>query len=468
MDNVNRTDDSVALGHAAMWDAIIAAGSDTCDITTFIGTVVSLNPNAIRDIYKILDKEYIPHGELPTQARWTIMFYICGSTLESGSASNSSSNISRAINNILALPYKPSDYNVIIETGGCTHWSNSVIPNNQNSRYYVSHSQLNPDETGAAFDRNASMGSESTFESFLRWGLTYYPADKTGIVLMNHGGAMSGVCFDSVHNDDSLTNAEVKQAFRNVLGDNPSEKLEFIAYDACLMGVQDVVYSNSKYFKYMAASEDEVNECLVTGTSAQWLSDLYQNFDTLYALKQMGRDFLRNGADWEQTYTVFNLSLMESYRNDFEILATKVGETIRDQYDLESLCSIGEQDSFPHCSNTVNIGKYHIADCYRFLNGLKNQWYASQYITPYIDQVLSYFPDPEQYDINWGASYVNVELTDSGIIAYHVSSLGYSGSSPIMHGLSLHFRYYDEDRGCYLSADETDFNNWRNLFLTQY
>ena len=466
LDDVNRTDDNVALGHTAMWNAIIAAGSSTSDIFNFIDMAVSQNSEYIMAIYKILDREYIPHANLPEPAEWTIMFYMCGSTLESGGGANSACNISSVISNILQVPYLPSNFNIIIETGGCTEWHGDYnIPNDSIARYYVRHSQLNSDNSGATFDRYASMGSESAFESFLRWGLTYYPAQKTGVILMNHGGAMSGVCFDALHDHDSLSNAEVKQALRNVLGENPSEKLEFISYDACLMAEQDVLSFNSKYFNYMTASEDEITEDMVSGISVQWLSDLYQGFNTLYALRQMGHDFVQNGCGWEQTYTVFDLGQVAAYHDAFENFAARLSETIRDQDDVHALRSILESQYIPHCQYTHDIDKYCIADVYTFLNDMKTQWYASEYITPSINEVLSYFPSEEQYQVDWSTNFNPVELTDDGLILYHTNSFGVSGSRPMMHGLSLHFGYYDEFNECYFPASETDFNVWRSIFV---
>ena len=416
--------------------------------------------------YSISVVEEQPAPQPNPTREWTIMFYMCGSTLESGGGNNSSGNITDAITKILDVPNKPTNVNVIIEAGGCTDWQQYNIPDNQISRYYVNNGQLCVDNIGVSYDRYASMGAQSTFQAFLNWGLTYYPANKTGVILMNHGGAMSGVCFDTVHNEDSLTNAEANQAFRNVLGENPTSKLEFIQYDACLMGLQDVARYNSKYFNYMVASENEVTEDMVTGVSANWLAGLYAGQPTLTFLETMIDDFIRNGCGWEQTSTILDLSKMNGYYNAFETLASKINDTIRNQDDRSALYNLVQGSGFPYCpcSNSYN---YCVSDCFLFLNKLKQEWYNSAYITPYVDNVLSYFPNESDYEVDWDADFRHVEARSDGLVKYHAASLGYAGGIPVTHGLSVHFGYYDIDNQSYFPNAESDFNNWRNIVLYQ-
>ena len=413
--------------------------------------------------YKISVTKEVPAPQPNPTRRWTIMMYVCGSTLESGSVTNTTGNITDAIWNILNVPNKPSDVNIIIEAGGCTSWCNGIIPDNEISRYYVNNGQLCVDPTGVQYDRYASMGAESTFESFLRWGLTYYPAQKTGVILMNHGGAMYGVCFDSVHNDDSLSNAETNQAFRNVLGDNPTQKLEFIQYDACLMALQDVVRYNSKYFNYMVASEDEITENMVSGVSAQWLAGLYAGQSTTTFLETMIDEFIPNSCGWEQTSTLFNLSKMTDYYNDFESFASALSSTIRNSSDLSSLYDILENSYIPWCPWGGSHDKYCVADCYWFLEHLRQDWYASSYIDSYIVALLEYFP--EEYEIDWTNSFLHSEARSDSLVKYHAASFGRNGTNPITHGLSIYYGYYDFDNEMPFPQAESDFNNWRNIFI---
>ena len=146
------------------------------------------------------------------------MLYICGSNLESdyGCASED-------IGEVLSVPNKPDDVNIIIETGGTTRWHRYNIASNVLSRYHVENQKLVLDTTLP----KENMGKQSTFESFLTWGLQSYPADKTGIILWNHGGALGGCCYDdSIGSSDSLLNSETSSAFKKVFSANGVDKLE--------------------------------------------------------------------------------------------------------------------------------------------------------------------------------------------------------------------------------------------------
>ena len=135
----------------------------------------------------------------PAKDAWTIMIYMCGSDLESqyGFASED-------IKEILSVENQPDDVNIIIETGGCKRWKSYNISNRKLSRYHIENNKLVLDTTL----KNASMGEKSTFESFLTWGLESYPAEKTGLIIWNHGGALSGACYDDNYNGDTLLNSE--------------------------------------------------------------------------------------------------------------------------------------------------------------------------------------------------------------------------------------------------------------------
>lgn len=180
---------------------------------------------------------------------YTVMIYLCGSDLESSSdARLASANLKE----ILSVNY-PAGVNVIIQTGGSKKWWNYGISSTSLGRYHVENSSLVKDATLP----NASMGKASTFQSFIEWGLTEYPAEQTGVVFWNHGGAMGGVCYDENYNDDTLTNSEVHSALQAAFQTtNRTEKLSWIGYDACLMSVADIADFNSDYFDYMISSQE--------------------------------------------------------------------------------------------------------------------------------------------------------------------------------------------------------------------
>lgn len=194
----------------------------------------------------------------PTNATsYTIMVYLCGSNLESYDSQYEEYG-SMATNNLLEMlsVQLPSNINLIVETGGANSWNNEklgyTINANKLTRWHISNKKLVKD-TELTY---ASMGSSSTFQSFIEWGLTSYPADKTGVIMWDHGGALEGCCQDEKKND-ILTPVEMNTALKNAFkSKNRTEKLEWIGYDCCLMSVADIAYYNSSYFNYMVTSQE--------------------------------------------------------------------------------------------------------------------------------------------------------------------------------------------------------------------
>ena len=256
---------------------------------------------------------------------WTIMIYMCGADLESDNGLASAD-----INEILSVNGQPSNVNIVLETGGCLEWKTSNIPNDKLGRFHVSNGQLIKD----AELEDASMGLQSTFESFLTWGLTYYPADKVGLIMWNHGGAMDGVCFDENHGNDPLTNKEVNAALTSVKQSlNKTEKFEFIGYDACLMQVQDIADYNADHFNYMVgAQESEAGEGWEYNT---WIDDVYAKKDTKTILKAICDGFISsfdtnygNQYDNDQTQSFLDLSKAPAYKTAFNNLASSLSSVI--------------------------------------------------------------------------------------------------------------------------------------------
>jgi len=367
--------------------------------------------------------------------KYTVMIYLCGSTLES----EDGYLCTQSISNILSVSGQPDDVNIIIETGGASRWSSTYsIKSNKLQRYHVRNQQLVLDETLSATN---NMGLSSTFESFIEWGLTSYPAEKTAVILSNHGGAMWGVCFDqnnplsglSYDWDDGLTNDEVNLALSNAFRDTGrTSKLEWIGYDACLMQVQDIAEFNSKYFNYMIASEEsEVGE---GWAYSNWIDDLYAKKDTPTILKEICDTYLASctGTDGRYcTLSYLDLSKMSDYYASFESLAAS----------LKSKITSSNKSSF---LSLVTSAKYYgddeanyycIYDAMDFLNKLNNN-----------------------STFNPGSALVNDTITKlSSLIGYNKIG-SRAGNS---NGLCLFFSTdSDSEQDTYYNASMTNFTNW--------
>ena len=279
----------------------------------------------------------------PANAEWTLMFYVCGADLESG-YKNGSYNPNNAglatmdIQEILSVSGQPDDVNIIFETGGAGAWKSTYgISSSKLGRYYAQNKQLRQDPTNSSLGDD-NMGQISTFQSFLEWGIENYPAEKYGVFMWNHGGAMNGCCYDEKHDDDCLTNYEMKTAFTSArTSTGMTDKFEFIAFDACLMAVQDVADFCSENFNYMLSSQE--SEAGYGYDYDAWLPSLYSNpssISTQTLLTNIAHTFMLEekeyydywNEDFDQTQSVYNLNNMAAYKTAFEDVALQLKNSV--------------------------------------------------------------------------------------------------------------------------------------------
>lgn len=287
--------------------------------------------------------------EKSLQDKWTILIYMCGSTLESQYANKYTEGIPYNkcgfavcdIREIIDTPNKPDDVNIVFETGGSNTWTTNAngkysngytISSQYIQRHHVENGKIVLD-SGQDKIKNEKMGKQSVLQSFLEYGLTNYPAEKTALILWNHGGGMQGACFNDAGggycDEDGLLGKEVVGAVSSALTKCglSGQKLEWIGYDACMMQIQDLAEQYSPYFKYMLGSQELENG---TGWDYDtWLDDLYNGKDTETILKAIVDGFIaENGGvnDYEndQTLSYLDLSYASSYKTVWEDFALKL------------------------------------------------------------------------------------------------------------------------------------------------
>lgn len=175
----------------------------------------------------------------------TIMIYIVGSDLESEGGAASAD-----INEMIDANVDTSRNNILICTGGAKEWANSVAAD-ELGIYYLEGDTFSQIDAAPA----ASMGVSDTLSSFINLCKEQYPADQYGLILWNHGGGpLVGYGSDELFNDD-LQMYEIQDALNNT-DFGSGEKLEFLGFDACLMGTIETAWCVKDYAKYFVASQE--------------------------------------------------------------------------------------------------------------------------------------------------------------------------------------------------------------------
>ena len=220
---------------------------------------------------------------------WTVMFYLCGSDLESihGYATGNLEEIAGVQSYLTKGGLVPDGedgrgvsekVNVVIQTGGCREWhANSLkmdIKTDVLQRW-----EYHPDGNLAQAKKGsfeqvdevplASMAAPETLTDFIRWSAETYPAKKYALVLWDHGmGAVGGLIVDALFDGDTMPLAELKKSLAE-----SHVHFEAIIFDACLMGSLETAYAVREYANWMIASEEVVAG---QGTAVgSWLQQLY-------------------------------------------------------------------------------------------------------------------------------------------------------------------------------------------------
>ncbi len=189
-----------------------------------------------------------PMGETDT---WTVFIYLCGTDLEG--------RFSSASDDLLELCEAECGDNVrfVIQTGGTEEWALDEISSDKCQRFVIEDGEICLVDSAPL----TSMGEADTLSDFLEWGVETYPAEKMGVTIWDHGsGCINGACFDELNDDDSLSLAEMDEAFAAVYGDM-TDQFEFIGFDCCLMSTAEVANIMATYARYFYGSQESEPCC---------------------------------------------------------------------------------------------------------------------------------------------------------------------------------------------------------------
>lgn len=193
----------------------------------------------------------------------TIMVYMCGTDLESRGAM-ASKDIQEMLSATVA-----DNINLIVYTGGCVKWQNTVISNRTNQIYQIKNGKmaLLKDNLG-----DLPMTDPKTLSSFIKWGGDNFPANRYALIFWDHGGgSVTGYGYDEKHREAGSMNLA---GINNALTDG-GLKYDFVGFDACLMATVETGLMLDAHGDYMIASEE--TEPGIGWYYTNWLTELSKN-----------------------------------------------------------------------------------------------------------------------------------------------------------------------------------------------
>ncbi len=291
------------------------------------------------------------------QDTWSVFVYLCGTDLESedGAATDN-------LQEMMAVNL-PDSIHVVVETGGTARWQTSGIDSKKLQRWEVTNRGLSLVDSF----KLASMGAAQTLGDFLNWGVQQYPADHYMVVFWNHGGgSASGLAFDELFNDDSLSIKELSDGLGMA-----NATFEVIGFDTCLMATLENAAAIAPYGNYMVASEE--TEPGGGWDYTAWLKYLASNPDAdgLALGKEICDSYMtkcnREGEGEMATLSVTDLSAIDDLSEKFDAMAAEMTGVTADITTYQTFVqgvkkaeNYGGNNAYEGYTNMVDLGDFAI------------------------------------------------------------------------------------------------------------
>ncbi len=174
----------------------------------------------------------------------TIMVYMCGTDLESRSGMGTAD-----LQEMLDARFDGA-ITLLIYTGGCKAWKNSVVSSSANQIWQVKDGKLICLKENLG---SVPMTDPDTLSGYIRWCAENYPASRYELILWDHGGgSVSGYGYDEKFaSSGSMNLAGLDTALKSA-----GIKFDFIGFDACLMATAETALTMAQYADYLIASEE--------------------------------------------------------------------------------------------------------------------------------------------------------------------------------------------------------------------
>lgn len=234
---------------------------------------------------------------------------------------------------------------VVIQTGGATHWTNDLINPNRTQRFLYK---------GGKFTEVADLplqpaSEPDTLAGFLRFCRDEYPADHNILVLWDHGGGPFGYGQDSIYGK-MLSLKDVREALSSVYRPNSAKPaFDIIGFDACLMSCLEVTNALDGFASYYCVSEEATpGDGWDYGPWLQALTD-----DPTMSPAQVARKIVDSFTDY---YVTQNINLPDLENNTtMSVIDAKKTAALYDAY--AELCEAQLVDAVKDMGVLAEIGR---------------------------------------------------------------------------------------------------------------
>lgn len=351
------------------------------------GTLLSLGDGGKLEISRLSKSA----GSTSDDGIWTVFVYMCGSDLETeqGSATDDLLEMQNATESCSNLRF-------VIEADGAEEWWNDMCEDGKKQRLLISGGYCDVLYSGSS----TNMGDPDTLSDFLSWGLDEYNSQYTVLDFWNHGGgSISGVCFDELHGDDSLSLKEIDTALASVYK-SMDKPFELIGSDACLMATVEFANILASYGNYMVASQD-----LESGYGWDYNAFAYAIEDGAENGAQVGEylcdgyyaSCIESGEEDEATLSVVDLSKLDDFLAEFNLYCSEIYGYICDDSGLTDIIKAAK--------TSLNFGGNNRSEGYTNMVDLKDFIYWTSDFSDRAERVDALLDECIDYTMNGYNSY---------------------------------------------------------------
>ena len=265
----------------------------------------------------------------------TLLIYMNGSDLESETAAGTDD-----LKEFVRSGVDEFSVNVVIFTGGANRWHTSAVPSDECAVSTLHDGKIEQLATLGQRD----MGNAGTLASFIRFGLEGFPAERTSLILWDHGGgSIAGYGADENFNMSTLTLLELEYAFEKAgLAEN---RLELLGFDACLMATVEMAVVAAGYADYLLASENVEPGDGWDYSTISVLSGGATGEELGIAICHSFADYYKNSRE-EFTLSLVRTSNAENLMGALGLLAGAAMETLDDHGFTQLRASRGSTKTF--------------------------------------------------------------------------------------------------------------------------
>ncbi len=180
------------------------------------------------------------------EANLTLLVYMCGASLQEAGCYDIYE---------MGMAETGDEVNIVVLAGGASEWAFDEIAGNTRNLITIRNGEFESITDWGW----ASMGSGESLLEFLEYGLSEYPADRTAVILWDHGaGSEAGICFDdTTQEQDGLSLVEINDVLYDLNERLNGFHIDLFGCDACMMATYEMAAMLSYYdIDYFVASEE--------------------------------------------------------------------------------------------------------------------------------------------------------------------------------------------------------------------